>query len=212
MTSLNETETEIKSKIAVGNKCYYALGPIITLIKIKIRLYKTTIRPAVTYVAETYGAETHAAETCGAETRAAETYGAETWTLTSKIEIMLMIWERKILTKIYGPTKENGQWRMKTNEELRTKYKSQDIVTIIKIQGLEWLGRVSRMNETRPVKKIFEGKLAGRRGRGRPRLRWMNDVEDDLRKLGVKRWRKKALNREEWASILKEIKAKLKGP
>jgi len=37
-------------------------------------------------------------------------------------------------------------------------------------------------------------------------------VEDDLRKLGVKRWRKKALEREEWASIIKEAKAELKGP
>jgi hypothetical protein len=36
-------------------------------------------------------------------------------------------------------------------------------------------------------------------------------VEDDLRKLGVKRWRTKALEREEWASIIKEAKAKLKG-
>jgi len=34
----------------------------------------------------------------------------------------------------------------------------------------------------------------------------------DLRKLGVKRWRTKALVREEWASIIKEVKAKLKGP
>jgi hypothetical protein len=50
------------------------------------------------------------------------------------------------------------------------------------------------------------------RGRGQPRLRWINDVEDDLRKLGVKRWRTKALDREEWASIIKEAKAKLKGP
>jgi len=31
---------------------------------------------------------------------------------------------------------------------------------------LEWLGLVIRMNETRSVKKIFEGKLEGRRGRG----------------------------------------------
>jgi hypothetical protein len=47
-----------------------------------------------------------------------------------------------------------------------TKYKSQDIVTVIKIQRFEWLGHVIRMNETRSVKKIFEGKLEGRRGRG----------------------------------------------
>ena len=57
---------------------------------------------------------------------------------------------------------------------------------LIKIRRLEWLGRVIRMNETKSLKKIFEEKLEGRRGRGRPRLRWINDVEDDLRKLGVK--------------------------
>jgi hypothetical protein len=92
MTSLNDIENEIKSKIAVGNKCYYALGPILSRRSIsqsiKIRLYKAIIRPAVTY-------------------------GAETWTVTNKIEKMLMTCERKILRKIYGPTKENGQWRIK---------------------------------------------------------------------------------------------------
>jgi hypothetical protein len=72
---------------------------------------------------------------------------------------MLMTWEKKLLKKIYGPTKENGQWRIKTNAELITKYKSQDIVTLIKIRRLEWLGHVIRMNETRSVKKMFEGKL-----------------------------------------------------
>ena len=130
-------------------------------------------------------------------------YGAETWTLTSKIRKLLMTWERKILRKMYGPTKEDGQWRIKTNEELRTKYTSQDIVTVIKFRRLEWLGHVSRMNETRSAKKIFEGKLEGRRARGRPKLRWINDVEDDLMELGVKRWRTKALDREEWASIVR---------
>ena len=123
-----------------------------------------------------------------------------------------MTWERKILRKMYGPKKENGQCRMKSNEELRTKYTSQDIVTVIKIRRLEWLGHGSRMNETGSVKKILEGKLRGRIDRGRPRLRWINGVEDDLRKLGVKQWRMKALNREEWTSIIGEAKAKLKGP
>ena len=85
-------------------------------------------------------------------------------------------------------------------------------MAVIKIRRIEWLGHVSRMNETRCVKKIFERKLEGRRGRGRPRLRWINDVEDDLRNLGVKRWRKKALNIEKWASIIREAKAKMKWP
>ena len=174
----------------MGNKCYHALRPILTKRtisqSIKTRLYKTVIRPTVTY-------------------------GAETWTLTNKVEKMLMTWERKILRKIYGPTKENGQRRIKTNSELCNKYKDQDIVAVIKIRRLEWLGHVIRMKETGSVKKIFEGKIEGRRGRGQPRLRWIDDVEDDLRKLGVKRWRMKALDREEWASIIREAKAKLKG-
>jgi hypothetical protein len=122
-----------------------------------------------------------------------------------------MTWERKILRKIYGPTKENGQWRIKTNAELITKYKSQD-VTVIKIRRLEWLGHVIRMDETRSVKKIFEGKLEGRRGRGRTRLTRINDAENVLGKLGVKQWRTKESDRVEWASIRREGKAKLKGP
>jgi hypothetical protein len=93
-----------------------------------------------------------------------------------------------------------------------TKYKAPDTVNVMKIRKLECLGHVVRMNETRSVKNIFGGKLEGRRRRGRPRLRWINDVEEDLRKLGVKRWRTKALEREEWASILMEARAKLKGP
>jgi hypothetical protein len=34
-------------------------------------------------------------------------------------------------------------------------------VNVIKIRRLEWLGNVVRMNETRSVKMIFEGKLEG---------------------------------------------------
>ena len=58
MTSLNDIEAEIKSKIAIGNECYYALGPISRRRSIsqsvKIRLYETIIHPAVIYGAETW--------------------------------------------------------------------------------------------------------------------------------------------------------------
>jgi plasmid maintenance system killer protein len=44
----------------------------------------------------------------------------------------------------------------------------------------------------------------------RLRLRWLDDVENDLRVMKIKRWRKKAQNREDWASVIKEAKV-LKG-
>jgi hypothetical protein len=110
-------------------------------------------------------------------------HGVQTWSLPSRIDNILITWEIKILRKIYGPTNENGQWRIKTSSELIAKYKSPDVVTAIKIRRQEWLGHVIRMNETRSVRKIFEGKLEGRRGRGRHRVRWIDDVEDDVRKL-----------------------------
>jgi hypothetical protein len=42
---------------------------------------------------------------------------------------------------------------------LITKYKSQDIITVIKIRRLERLGNVIRMDKTGCVKKIFGGKF-----------------------------------------------------
>jgi hypothetical protein len=38
-------------------------------------------------------------------------------------------------------------------------------------------------------------------------LRWLKYVEKDLREIKVKKWRQKAVDREEWASIIKEAKA-----
>ena len=46
------------------------------------------------------------------------TYASETWVLKETIIQKLLVFERKILRRIFGPTKENQIWRFKTNEEL----------------------------------------------------------------------------------------------
>ena len=43
------------------------------------------------------------------------------------------------------------------------------------------------MGRGKIVKTIFESKPEGRRRMGRPRLRWLEDVEKDLREMKVKR-------------------------
>jgi hypothetical protein len=66
------------------------------------------------------------------------------------------------------------------------------------------------MDHGRTVNKILESKSVGRK-RGRPGLRWLKDAEKDLWEIKVKRWQWQAVYREEWASVIKEVKA-LRGP
>jgi hypothetical protein len=68
------------------------------------------------------------------------------------------------------------------------------------------------MEDTCLPKMIFNAKPEGRRRVGRPRMRWLHDVEADIKVLGVKRWRIRAQDRKEWSAILREAKAELKGP
>jgi hypothetical protein len=37
---------------------------------------------------------------------------------------------------------------------------------------------------------------------GRPRKRWVEDVEEDLRKMDVRDWRRKAKEKNEWADVI----------
>jgi hypothetical protein len=54
---------------------------------------------------------------------------SETWVLSKSDENILGVFERKILRAIFGPTNENGEWRIKYNNEIYTLYKESDIVT-----------------------------------------------------------------------------------
>jgi hypothetical protein len=79
----------------------------------------------------------------------------QTWVLKETIIQKLLVFERKILRRIFGPTKENQIWRVKTNEELDKLRKLKNIINYIKVQRLSWFGHVQRMPDTRTVKEIF---------------------------------------------------------
>ena len=94
----NCMENEIKERIAAGNRAYHVHKKLFTskLISrnVKLQLYNTLIRPAVTYA-------------------------SETWVLTENMINKLMICERKTMRKILGTARsDDGYWRIKTNQEI----------------------------------------------------------------------------------------------
>ena len=89
-------EEEIKERIATGNRSFFANKKIfqskLITRKTKERLYHTVIRPVAV---------------CG----------SECWVLTENIKQKLLVFERRLLRRIFGTTqKTNGEWRQKTNE------------------------------------------------------------------------------------------------
>jgi hypothetical protein len=83
--------------------------------------------------------------------------------MTKKEEQALLIFERKIFRRIYGPKYENGEWKSRMNRELEDLSKGENIVKWIKGQMISWLGHLERMEEDRMPKKIFIQELEGSR-------------------------------------------------
>jgi hypothetical protein len=130
----------------------------------KLKLYFSVIRPIVTYA-------------------------CETWILKESITHRLMVFERRILRTIFGPTYKNGFWQIKTNYEPDKTIKHKNIINFVRAQRVGWVGHVERMQETRVVKSIHSWKPISKRPKGRPKTRWEDDVKKGIQKLKVPNWR-----------------------
>ena len=84
--------------------------------------------------------------------------------------------------------------------------KQEDIITFIKSQRLRWATHVMTMENTRTTKKITESTPYKTRPAGRPRLRWMDQVEEDLKRMKIVGWRAKVEDRQEWNRIVERTK------
>jgi hypothetical protein len=116
--------------------------------------------------------------------------------------------ERKIL-RIYGPIQEGGCWRPRWNNELCSLYKEPNVVEDIKTRRLGWAGHIIRMEEERISKRGLNRNFHTLRQVGRPRARWADVVQRDaLQLLGIRGWRSKAANWDEWRRLMRKAKAR----
>jgi hypothetical protein len=59
------------------------------------------------------------------------------------------VFESRVLRRICGPKRDEvrGEWRKRYNEELHDLYCSPNIVRVIKLKRMRWMGYVTRMRE-----------------------------------------------------------------
>jgi hypothetical protein len=77
----------------------------------------------------------------------------------------------------------------------------------VKARRIRWIGHVERMEDSRMHKRVMREKIYTRRKSGRPKVRWLDDIQEDLREMGIEVCRRKAQDRDQWRRIAQEAKA-----
>jgi len=161
----NSIQEEIKSRLKSGNACRHLVQNLLSFSllpeNIKIKIHRTIILAVVLY-------------------------GCKTWSPTLREECRLMVFENRVLRKIFGLKRDDitGEWRKLHKEELSDLYSSPNIVWVIKSRRMRWVRHAECMGERRGAYRAFVGKPEGRRPLGRPRHRWEVNIKMDGQEVG----------------------------
>ena len=120
-------------------------------LRVKGKVYKTVVRPAMMY-------------------------GAETWAVKKAQEKKLDVAEMRMLRWMSGVTKLD---RIR-NERIRGTTKVGEISKKVQESRLKWYGHVLRREEEYVGKRVMAMEVPGKRRRGRPKRRWMDTIGNDL--------------------------------
>jgi len=121
------------------------------------------------------------------------------------------VFERKVLRRIYAPTKESDRsWRIKSNDELNRLIGNKNITSYIKAQRLAWFGHVHRRSYNSMVKKVYEWTPVLIRSLGRPKNSWEDNVKSDKTKMKITIWKDCIRNRPKWKEFVEKAKTSLK--
>jgi hypothetical protein len=97
-----------------------------------------------------------------------------------------MVFENRVWRKIFGPKRgEDGSWIKLPNDELHSLYSSHNIVRLIKSKRKRRAEHESRMGDGRGVYRVLVVWHEGKRPLGRPRRRWEDNINMDLREIGI---------------------------
>ena len=68
------------------------------------------------------------------------------------------------------------------------------------------MGHVERKAEDNNVQKIKRWKPMSKRPTGRPKIRWEDDVLEDIKNMNVRNWKNVAQNRDRWKKVVEQAR------
>ena len=155
-----ELDVEINHRIQAGWRAWRQASGVLCDRKISIRLkgrfYKTVVRPAMLY-------------------------GSETWAIKKAQEKRLEVAEMRMLRWMCGVSRRD---RLR-NDHVRGSLKVTGLGRKIQERRLCWYGHVMRREVGYVGRRTMDMLVEGKRRRGRPRLRWMDKLREDLAMRGL---------------------------
>ena len=91
------------------------------------------------------------------------------------------------MLRIFGPKRDvvTGEWRKVHHEDLNELYSSPNIVWVVKLRRVRWVGHTICMAGSRGIYRVLVGKPEGKRPLGRCRRRWQEDnIKVDFQEMG----------------------------
>jgi hypothetical protein len=172
-------EKEIKTRIAMAKKAFREKQRILTAKNTDLNLRKRILNAYVWSIA---------------------LYGAETWTINKSDEKRLEAFE------MWGYRRmERISWldRLTNEEVLERVGEDRKIINIIRRRRGIWMGHALRHEG--PINKVLEGKIQGKRGRGRPRNNFVSQLYKDTNTKTFYDLKRAAEIREGWRDMVHQL-------
>lgn len=174
ITSDSRCTPDIKCRIAIAKKAFHNKKHLLTS-RISKNVKKKFIKTYIWSIA---------------------LYGCETWTMTQRDREILEAFEMWCWRRM-----ERISWTEKiTNiEVLRRIQEKRILLTTIENRRGKMVGHLIRHDSF--IKTIMEGKIEGKRGRGRPRISYMSQIKEKIAVVSYKEVKETALERNRWREL-----------
>ena len=98
-------------------------------------------------------------------------YGSETWTMMKRYESRLGTTEMAYLRRVEGVSRID---RVR-NADVREAVRQEEVMEKVKRKQRTWKENLEKMEDDRLVKKVYTEEIVGKRPRGKPRKKWIDN-------------------------------------